>query len=197
MFTVTLTECGTGKKESWFVTQKAIEHATKQGYTHPYRAIVSAVRKGWGAHATFKRDSSMNEHADTGIYIRVHITNTGVTLKPLYRVYVKPAWSGKRPKTPDSYLKMENLHETTFEFLWRVCTALKIAHTNSSVSGAIGVSIPTYLAGIKSRKLPASWVDKLTATHLLNPEYLRTGEGLRYLVPSEHPYIKGGAQCEK
>lgn len=198
MFTVTLTECGTGKKESWFVTQKAVEAAIKSGRTYPYYAIVAAVRKGWGNNATYRRDTgAVNIPGQAGIYIRVFLMDKGTLLHPLYRVSVKTA--KKLGRTPKSYLETEGVPEYTRDFLWRACTALKLKdHANPKVAEAIGICLITYLAGIKKRNMPKSWLEKLVTTHLLNPEYLRTGHGLPYLVPSSTPHTpEGETPCEK
>ena len=190
MFTVTLTECGTGKKESWFVTQKAVERAIQAGYSFPYYAILAAIRKGWGADAEYKRDTAIKASAeDIGIYIRVHLLDKGTVLPTLYRASVKRASTRVAAKRPESYLRMDDVPAATRDFLWRVCTALKLKdHTHKDVADAIGICQSTYLKGIRTKKPPKTWIEKLTTAHLLNPEYLRTGEGLPYLAPAGAPY---------
>ena len=198
MFTVTLTECGTGKKESWFVTQKAVERAIQAGYAFPYYAILAAIRKGWGANAAYKRDTSVKASAeDIGIYIRV--IDKGTVLPTLYRVSVKAVRGRGKAKGPNSYLRMDCVPAATRDFLWRVCTALKLKdHTHTEVASAIGVCLSTYVNGIRAKKPPKTWIEKLTTAHLLNPEYLRTGEGLPYLAPAGTPYKPGeAAPCEE
>ena len=188
MFTVTLTEWGTGKKESWFVTQKAVERAIQAGYAFPYYAILAAIRKGWGADAEYKRDTAIKASAeDIGIYVRVLVK--GTVLPTLYRASVKWARTGVTAKRPESYLRMDDVPASTRDFLWRVCTALKLKdHTHKEVADAIGICQSTYLKGIRTKKPPKTWIERLTTAHLLNPDYLRTGEGLPYLAPAGTPY---------